>query len=672
MTTPSPTVQEETEGSQSVQEATVETSPAFAEPAFTGPAPALWTGFGAFVLVFIIVILLIIRGRVVQPAQRKAARADFFEPAGESAEITFDEDAPPQAPPPAEPEPRPEPEPAQEDARADADADRLEAPPPAAEAPAPHKQADQSRRSPFSNLFSKQPKPEPEPPAPQPTVEIEATETPAPTPQPAEAFAPESAADNSRQPLAAPSSLREMDDAVEARRRAAEISELRRLEAEQETMRRRAQETAARARDAKREAEFERRKQEAALEQRLETRLENRFGAASVERSLSEASEALRSDIDHARRRLDVSLEERFGSLARELHGRLDALAAQTPSHGAAEDRPGVSEAYFTEFADLIGEQIASLRETVVASIDALSRRVDELQTAKGGDMGDPGDLARRIADLNRTLGAGAASAAAPRIQLTEILAAALPPNRYERRRRLSNNKTADALIAMPNRLKPIAVDARFPVEAFDAYMRGKDGGAPDAADKAETEFRRVTLRHLVEIAEGLIVAGETADCAFMFTPSERILSELHATFSDLVQESYRANVWMVSPASLMATLNTLNAVMEETRDADQSPAGENAAPPAPQPAAQNIISPNHWESAALHAADHLFQPATQHPPHTDVEQPGEQTETAEADEHSLSPEEEAYERLEREEALADKTDPPHSPTPPRPPFPLR
>jgi DNA recombination protein RmuC len=114
---------------------------------------------------------------------------------------------------------------------------------------------------------------------------------------------------------------------------------------------------------------------------------------------------------------------------------------------------------------------------------------------------------------------------------------------------------TADAVIIKPGPMAALAIDARFPVEAFDAWQLSRNAGT-------ETELRRAILRHIADAAEKLISPEETADCAIMFVPSENILSELHAHFSDLVQESYRARVWMVSPTSLMATLHTISAVM--------------------------------------------------------------------------------------------------------------
>ena len=67
------------------------------------------------------------------------------------------------------------------------------------------------------------------------------------------------------------------------------------------------------------------------------------------------------------------------------------------------------------------------------------------------------------------------------------------------------------------------------------------------------------------------ILDGETADGALMFLPSEAVYAELHANFLNVVEESYRRRVWIVSPTTLMATLNTVRAVLKDSRMREQA-----------------------------------------------------------------------------------------------------
>ncbi|PIE07839.1 MAG: DNA recombination protein RmuC, partial [Rhodobacterales bacterium] len=62
-----------------------------------------------------------------------------------------------------------------------------------------------------------------------------------------------------------------------------------------------------------------------------------------------------------------------------------------------------------------------------------------------------------------------------------------------------------------------------------------------------------------------------TADGALMFLPSEAVYAELHANFPELVREGFAARVWIVSPTTCMATLNTMRAILKDARMREQA-----------------------------------------------------------------------------------------------------
>ena len=88
---------------------------------------------------------------------------------------------------------------------------------------------------------------------------------------------------------------------------------------------------------------------------------------------------------------------------------------------------------------------------------------------------------------------------------------------------------------------------------------------------KARRAFAADLRKHIQDIAARYILPGETADSALMFLPSEAVYAELHAAFRDVVEESFRARVWIVSPTTLMATLNTVRAVLKDTNMREQA-----------------------------------------------------------------------------------------------------
>ena len=153
-------------------------------------------------------------------------------------------------------------------------------------------------------------------------------------------------------------------------------------------------------------------------------------------------------------------------------------------------------------------------------------------------------------------------------IQLQEIVSKALPSDAYDWQVTLSNGKRADCLIHLPNPPGPIVIDSKFPLEAYEALRNAStDREANEAA-----KFMRTSVRaHIKAISEKYILDGETADGALMFLPSESVYAELHANFPELVRDGFEASVWIVSPTTCMATLNTMRAILKDARMREQA-----------------------------------------------------------------------------------------------------
>jgi len=153
-------------------------------------------------------------------------------------------------------------------------------------------------------------------------------------------------------------------------------------------------------------------------------------------------------------------------------------------------------------------------------------------------------------------------------IQLHDIVSKALPSDSYTLQHTLSNGKRADCLIHLPNPPGPICIDSKFPLEAYEALRNAGDDRQVNEAAK----FLRGSVRkHIRDIAEKYILDGETADGALMFLPSEAVYAELHANFPELVREGFAAKVWIVSPTTCMATLNTMRAILKDARMREQA-----------------------------------------------------------------------------------------------------
>ena len=177
-------------------------------------------------------------------------------------------------------------------------------------------------------------------------------------------------------------------------------------------------------------------------------------------------------------------------------------------------------------------------------------------------------ELSAQMVSLQEILSNKQARGAFGEIQLMDLVSGILPPSAYEFQAQIGDGRRVDCLLRLPNPPGAIAVDAKFPLESWHALRQAKDDAERTAAGRA---FGTAILKHVRDIAERYIVPGETAESALMFLPAEAIYAELHANFPDVVEKSYRAKVWIVSPTTLMATLNTVRAILKDAHMREQA-----------------------------------------------------------------------------------------------------
>ncbi|MCX7960889.1 MAG: DNA recombination protein RmuC [Burkholderiales bacterium] len=147
-------------------------------------------------------------------------------------------------------------------------------------------------------------------------------------------------------------------------------------------------------------------------------------------------------------------------------------------------------------------------------------------------------------------------------MQLEALVRNVLPPQAFEMQATLSNGARADCVLRLPPPTGLVAVDAKFPLEN---YHRMLDPEADDASRAlAQKQFRADVKKHVEDIARKYIVPGETAEGAVMFVPAEAVFAEIHAYHPEVVEYAIARRVWIVSPTTLMAVLNTARAVLKD------------------------------------------------------------------------------------------------------------
>src|SRR5262249_25113181 len=149
-----------------------------------------------------------------------------------------------------------------------------------------------------------------------------------------------------------------------------------------------------------------------------------------------------------------------------------------------------------------------------------------------------------------------------------DIVRDQLPPELYGFQTALSNGNRPDCVIRIPGMAMAIVVDAKFPLEAFEAMKEAGD----DAARKAAmAQLRANVQKHNRDISTKYLIDGEVQVPAIMFVPSEAIYSELHNSFSDVLQWARRAQVAIVSPHTFWLAVNTIRTLMRDAKMREQA-----------------------------------------------------------------------------------------------------
>jgi DNA recombination protein RmuC len=221
-------------------------------------------------------------------------------------------------------------------------------------------------------------------------------------------------------------------------------------------------------------------------------------------------------------------------------------------------------EQRLAEVTQAMGESLQGSATRTARSLGELQQRLETIDKAQANIE----KLSGNVLGLQDILSNKQARGAFGEIQLNDIVQKALPPDAYTMQATLSNGRRADCLIHLPNPPGPIVIDAKFPLEAYEALRRAASAAETQDASRA---LRSAVRGHIRAISEKYVLDGETAEGALMFLPSEAVYAELHARFGDVVREGFAARVWIVSPTTCMAVLNTMRAVLKDARMREQA-----------------------------------------------------------------------------------------------------
>jgi len=238
--------------------------------------------------------------------------------------------------------------------------------------------------------------------------------------------------------------------------------------------------------------------------------------------------------------RLQRALEEKHRAMLGDLHAGLDGITDRVNKR--------------------LDEGFKSSNETFVsvmqrlAVIDSAQKQIEKLTGS--------------VVSLQELLGDKRSRGAFGEVQLEALVRNVLPPAAFEMQYTLASGARVDCLLRLPAPTGLVCVDSKFPLENYHRMLDAQTNDVERAL--AQRQFRADVKKHVEDIARKYIVPGETSDGAVMFVPAEAVFAEIHAYHAEVVDYANAKRVWIVSPTTLMAVLNTARAVLKDVETQQQ------------------------------------------------------------------------------------------------------
>lgn len=258
-------------------------------------------------------------------------------------------------------------------------------------------------------------------------------------------------------------------------------------------------------------------------------------------------NESIQNGMAHSQKQINTHLDHNIEQLAK----RVNELTEKTEQRlheigGLVEKRLDEGFKKTTEtFTDIVKR---------LALIDEAQKKITELSS--------------NVVSLQEILADKRSRGAFGEVQLNALIANVMPDSSYAIQYALPNGKVADCALFLPEPTGTIIIDAKFPLESYQTMTDFSLGELERKA--AEKQFKRDIQKHISDISEKYIIPGTTSDGAVMFIPAESVFAEIQSRHAELVEVAHNARVWMVSPTTLWATLNTARAVLKDAETREQ------------------------------------------------------------------------------------------------------
>lgn len=256
--------------------------------------------------------------------------------------------------------------------------------------------------------------------------------------------------------------------------------------------------------------------------------------------TLSEQGKSQQALINDTMLKATTTLTQSIESLTKAVDGRLEQIGGKV-SERLDEGFKKTNQTFVDVMARL-------------ATIDEAQKKIDGLTT--------------NVVSLQELLGDKRSRGAFGEVQLEALVRNVLPVNSFAMQYTFENGTRADCALFLPDPTGTVAVDSKFPLENYHRMFDSKLSDIEQLA--AEKQFKLDVKKHVDDIANKYIISNVTSDGAVMFIPAEAVFAELHAYHNDVIEYAMNKRVWVVSPTTLMAVLNTARAVLKDVETRKQ------------------------------------------------------------------------------------------------------
>lgn len=272
--------------------------------------------------------------------------------------------------------------------------------------------------------------------------------------------------------------------------------------------------------------------------------------------AMNKLADRMNSGLQDNSERLRDTLSEQ--GKAQQLTVNDTMLKATTTLTQAIESLGKIVDARLEEIGGKVSERLEEgfkkTNETFISVMQRLAT-IDEAQKKIDG-------LTVNMVSLQELLGDKRSRGAYGEVQLEGLVRNVLPPDSFKMQHTFENGMRVDCALFLPEPTGTVAVDSKFPLENYHKMF---DKNLPESAQNvAEKQFKADIKKHVDDIASKYIIPNVTSDGAVMFIPAEAVFAEIHAYHPEVIDYAMARRVWVVSPTTLMAVLNTARAVLKD------------------------------------------------------------------------------------------------------------